>query len=142
MVRGPSPGPAPAGPGPGQQLPAHPVQLADLVPPEAAQEGTQEGPQGGRRLDHAADERQRSRRCATRRRRRCSRPQPALTPPASSTLSPVIRPTRGIAQVEALLDQLGKTQVLGQRGGKDQPSIGHQAVVIEGDVDAVGGTAW
>ena len=44
-------GPGPGGPGTGQQLPAHPVQLADVAPPEAAQEGTQ----GGWRLDHAAD---------------------------------------------------------------------------------------
>ena len=50
MVNGASPGPAPSGPGPGQQLPAHPVQLADVAPPEAAQEG----PQGGWRLDRAA----------------------------------------------------------------------------------------
>ena len=28
-----------------------------------------------------------------------------------------VRPTRRVAQVEALLDQLGQTQVLGQRGG-------------------------
>ena len=38
MVNGPSPGPATSGPGPGQQLPAHPIQLADVAPPEAAQE--------------------------------------------------------------------------------------------------------
>ena len=38
-------------PCPGQQLAAHPVQLADMAPPEAAQEG----PQGGGRLDHAAE---------------------------------------------------------------------------------------
>ena len=37
--------------GPCQQLPAHPIQLADLAPPEAAQEG----PQGGWRLHHAAE---------------------------------------------------------------------------------------
>ena len=30
----------------------------------------------------------------------------------------------------------------GQRGWKDQPSIDHQAVVVEGDVDAVGVVAW
>ena len=30
-------------PGPGQQLAAHPVQLADMAPPEAAQEGAQGG---------------------------------------------------------------------------------------------------
>ena len=38
-------------PGPGQQLPADPIQLADMAPPETAQEG----PQGGWRLDYAAD---------------------------------------------------------------------------------------
>ena len=43
-------GTAPGGPGPGQQLPAHPVQLTDVAPSEAAQEG----PQSGRRLDLAA----------------------------------------------------------------------------------------
>ena len=41
----------PSRPGPCQQLPAHPVQLADMAPPEAAQEG----PQGGWRLDRAAE---------------------------------------------------------------------------------------
>ena len=37
-------------PGPGQQLAAHPIQLADVAPPEAAQER----PQGRWRLDHTA----------------------------------------------------------------------------------------
>ena len=32
-----------SGPGPGQQFPAHPIQLADLPPPETAQEGAQGG---------------------------------------------------------------------------------------------------
>ena len=40
----------PSGPDPGQQL-AHPIQLADVAPPEAAQER----PQGGGRLDHATE---------------------------------------------------------------------------------------
>ena len=39
-----------SGPSPGQQLAAHAVELTDMPPPEAAQEG----PQGGWRLDHAA----------------------------------------------------------------------------------------
>ena len=43
-------GSGPSGPGPGQQLPAHPVQLADVAPPEAAMDGAQ----GGWRLDRAA----------------------------------------------------------------------------------------
>ena len=45
-------GSGPSRPGPGQQLAAHPVQLADMAPPEAAQEGAQ----GGRGLDHAAQD--------------------------------------------------------------------------------------
>ena len=43
-------GSRPSGPGPGQQLAAHPVELTDVAPPEAAQEGAQ----GGWRLDRAA----------------------------------------------------------------------------------------
>ena len=83
-----------------------------MAPPEAAQEG----PQGGRRLHHAADG--------------ASRPAGAqhvgvVDAVAASqrgslqghNLVARVRPTRGIAQVEALLDQLGQTQVLGQRGG-------------------------
>ena len=49
--QGPVAGSDPSSPGPGQQLPAHPIQLTDVAPPEAAQEG----PQGGWRLDHAAE---------------------------------------------------------------------------------------
>ena len=98
--------------GPGRQLPAHPIQLADVAPPEAAQEG----PQGGWRLDHAADG--------------ASGPAGAqhvgvVDAVAASqrgrhqghNLVARVRPTRGIAQVEALLNQLGQAQVLGQRGG-------------------------
>ena len=43
-------GTRPSGPGPSQQLPAHPIQLAHVAPPEAAQEGSQRG----RRLDYTA----------------------------------------------------------------------------------------
>ena len=44
-------GSGPSSPGPGQQLPAHPIQLADVAPPEAAQER----PQRGWRLDYSAE---------------------------------------------------------------------------------------
>ena len=43
----------PSGPGPCQQLPAHPVQLADVAPPEAAQEGPQSLPSRKRGVDGA-----------------------------------------------------------------------------------------
>ena len=32
--------------------------------------------------------------------------------------------------------------MLGQGGGQQQPGIGHQAVIVEGDVDAVGVLKW
>ena len=41
------------GPGPGQQLPAHPVQLADMAPPEAAQERPQSLPSRKRGVEGA-----------------------------------------------------------------------------------------
>ena len=45
---------------------------------------------------------------------------------------------RGIAQVEALLDEFGQAEMPGQGGRKEQPGIGHQAAVVEGDLDPVG----
>ena len=37
-----------------------------------------------------------------------------------------------------MVNQFTQTQVLGQRDRKEQPRIGHQAVIIKGNVDAVG----
>jgi hypothetical protein len=36
-----------------------------------------------------------------------------------------------------LLDQLPEAQVLGQCGRQQETGVGHQAVVVEGDVEAV-----
>ena len=47
-----------------------------------------------------------------------------------------------IAQAQAPVNQFGKAQVQGQRGRKEQASIGHQTVVIKGDLDAVGVLQW
>ena len=47
-------------------------------------------------------------------------------------------PTRRISQVNVMVHQLAQTQVVGQGHRQDQPSIGHQAVVIKGNVDAIG----
>ena len=63
---------------------------------------------------------------------------PALDETRVIILSPGVRPARRIAQVEVLLDQLGQAQAPGEGGRKDQPGIGHQAVVVEGDLDTVG----
>ena len=108
-----------------------------MAPPEAAQEGTQ----GGRRLDCAAqgaggpagaqhvgvvDA------VATSQRRRNQ----------GHHLVAGVGPPRGIAQVEALPDEFGQAQAQGEGGRQDQPGIGHQAVIVEGDTDAVGVVAW
>ena len=41
-----------------------------------------------------------------------------------------------------VVDEFTQSQVLGEGDRKEQPSIGHQAVVVEGDVDAVGLLRW
>ena len=43
-----------------------------------------------------------------------------------------VRPARRAAEVEVLPEELGKAKAQGEGGGKDQPGIGHQAVVVEG----------
>ena len=53
-----------------------------------------------------------------------------------------VGPTRRSSQVNVVVHQLAQSQALGQSDRKDQPSIGHQAVVIEGDLDAVGVLQW
>ena len=120
-------------PGPGQQFPAHPVQLADMAPTEAAQKG----PQGGWRLDHAADG--------------ASRPAGAqhvsVVDAVSSGQSRShqrhhlvagVGSAWGATQVQVPVNQFGQAQMLAQRGWQQQPRIGHQAVIIKGNVDAVG----
>ena len=136
MVNGPSPGPT-SGPGPGQQFPAHPVQLADMAPPEAAQEG----PKGGGCLHRAAQDTGRPTGAqrigivdAVAARQRRGHQRHYLVAGVGSAWGP--------AQVQMPVNQLGQAQVLGQCGRKDQPGIGHQAVVVEGYLDAVGVLKW
>ena len=132
MVNGASPGPAPA-----DQARASSSRLTRSSwrtwPPEAAQEG----PQGGWRIDYAAQGLGGSpgaqhvgvvNAVAARQRRRHQ----------GQHLVARVRPPRRIAQVQVMVNQFTQTQVLGQRDRKEQPSIGHQAAVVEGDLDAVG----
>ena len=137
MVNGPFAGSGPSRPGPGQQLPADPIQLADVAPPETAQER----PQRGWRLDQT--------------------PQHLLGSPSAQRVGVVdavatgqcrghqgqelvsrIRPTWRISQVNIVVHQLAQSQMMGQSDRKDQPSIGHQAMIVEGNVDAVGVLKW
>ena len=125
------------GPRPGQQLPAHPIQLAHVAPPETAQEGAQ----GGRRLDHAADG--------------ASGPAGAQHVGVVNAIAPSQRRShqghhlvtsigsaRGAAQVNVAVDQLGQTQALGQGDRQEQSGIGHQAMIIKGNLNAVGALRW
>ena len=120
-----------------QQLLADPGQLADVAPPETARER----PQGGWRLDYAADG--------------ASRPAGAqhvgvVNAVATSQrgchqgqhLSARVGSAWCIAQVQAPVNQLWQTQVLGEGDREEQPGIGHQAVVVEGDLNAVGMVKW
>ena len=135
MVSGPSPGPAPAARD--QQLPAHPVQLADVAPPEAAQERPQGGgsfspetenaggPAGAQRIG-VVDAVAPSQRGGHQRHHLVAR----------------VRPPRRIAQVEALPDEFGQAEMPSQGGRQDQYGIGHHAAVVEGDLNPVGVVAW
>ena len=135
--QGPVAGSGPSRPGPCQQLAADPIQLADVAPPEAAQER----PQGGWRLDYAAQD-----------------PGGPASAQRVGVVNAVAAIQRGchqghdlvagvgsawcIAQVQAPVNQLGQAEMLGQGGLQDQPSIVHQAVVVKGDLDVVGVVAW
>ena len=47
-----------------------------------------------------------------------------------------------MAQVQAPVNQLGQAKAQGEGGRKNQPGIVDQAVVVEGDADAVGVLKW
>ena len=53
-----------------------------------------------------------------------------------------VGPTRSASQIQTPVSQLGKTETPGQGGGKHQPGVGHQTVIVEGDLDAVEVLAW
>ena len=70
------------------------------------------------------------------------------SPPASADATRVIilcarvRPPRRISEVNVAVDELTQTQVLGEGHRKEQPGIGHQTVIVEGDLNPVGVFAW
>ena len=53
-----------------------------------------------------------------------------------------VRTPRRISEVNMVVDEFTQTHVLGEGDRKEQPSIGHQTVVVESDVDAVWVLAW
>ena len=70
----------------------------------------------------------------------------ARLPPARAEATKVIILSPGLArpgaQAQVPVNQLGQAEIQGQGGWPDQPSVGHQAAVVEGDVDAVGVLKW
>ena len=134
MVNGASPGSRPSGPGTGQQLAAHPVQLADVAPAEAAQESAQCGWRLYRTVENTGRSSGAQRigvvdAVAARQRRGDQ----------GHHLVSRVRPPRRIPQVEVMVNQL--TQAQGQGGRKEQPIV-DQAVVVEGNLDAVEVLKW
>ena len=117
-------GSGPGSPGPCQQLPAHPLQLADVAPPEAAKEGSQ----GGWRLDSAAQ----GANCPAGTQRvgvvNAVAPSQRRRNQAHHLVARV-RPPRRISEVNVAVDELMQTQVLGEGHRKEQPCIGHQTVI-------------
>ena len=60
-----------------------------------------------------------------------------------SILSPACWPAPGrIAQVNVAVRKLAQTQSPGERERQDQPGIGYQAGIVEGDLDAVRVVTW
>ena len=122
----------PSRPGPSQCLPAHPVQLAHVAPPETAQKGLQRGwrfhDTTQRRLAPASAQRVGViDAVATGQGRRHQRQQ----------LISRVCPTERISQVNVVVHQLAQSQTMGQSDRQDQPGIGYQAVIVESDLDAI-----
>ena len=103
------------------------VAAPDVAPAKAAQEGAQ----GGGRLDHTAQGAGRPAgaqrigvvNAVAARQRRCHQRHHLVTGVGS---------VWGPAQVQVPVNQLGKAEVHGQGGGKEQVGIVDQAVVVEG----------
>ena len=139
MVRGPSPGPAPA-----DQARASSSRLTRSswrtwphrklrrnVPRVAGAFHAADGASRPAGAQHVGVVNVRHRRTASQRGRR-----------QSQHLVSRIRPPRRICEVNVVVDEFTQTQVLGEGDREEQPGIGHQAVVVEGDLNAVGMVKW
>ena len=108
-----------------------------MAPPEA----TQESAQGGWRLHRAAQGAgcrpgaQRIGVVNAVAARQCRRKQ-------GHHLVAGVGPPRRAAEIEVIVYEFPQPQVLGEGGRQQQAGIGHQAVVVEGYLDAVGVLQW
>ena len=137
MVNGASPGPAPAAQARASNSRPHPVQLADVAPAEAAQESAQCGWRLHRTVENTGRSSGAQRigvvdAVAARQRRGDQ----------GHHLVSRVRPPRRIPQVEVMVNQLTQAEIQGQGGRKEQPGIVDQAVVVEGNLDAVEVLKW
>ena len=134
-MNGAAPGPAPARPAAGEQLAAEAVELADVAPAEAAQEGPE--------VDGAFTVQPSTLAVPPARNAAASSMH---SPPASAEAMRVssfvagVRPPRRVTEVA--VGELLQTEMLGERGREEQPRIGYQAVVVEGDVYPLGVARW
>ena len=119
-------------PGPGDEFAADPVELPDVAPAEAPQEGPQ-----GRRCLHP--EAQHPLRPARPERVRVG---DAVAPGEGGhderqELVAGVRPAGLGAEVEVLVNERLQAHVLGQRRRQEEPRVGHQTIVVEGRVKAI-----
>ena len=117
-----------------------------MAPPEVAPEGAQSLPSRKRRVDGALAVKPSTRAAPPVRNTSASSMQ---SPPASADatkviiLSPVLARPGALPRSRWLWTSWGRPRRRARVAGrKDQPGIVDQAVVVEGDVDAVGMVAW
>ena len=53
-----------------------------------------------------------------------------------------VGPARFCAQVKTLVGKFSQIQAIGRGDGQQQSGVGHQALLVEGDPDAVGARNW
>ena len=53
-----------------------------------------------------------------------------------------VRPPRRAAELKVMVNEFPQAQVPGEGGRQEQAGIGHQAVIVEGDLGPVGVVAW
>src|SRR5450759_1551857 len=113
-------------------MPSDGVELADVAPAEAAQERAER--RG--RLDREAEDPSRAARpergrvvdaVTARERRHDEREQ----------LVADVRPTDRLPEVPVRIDELAQAEMRAEGGRQEEPGVGHQAIVVEGCVEAV-----
>ena len=53
-----------------------------------------------------------------------------------------VGPARGVTKLEEPINQFAQTQAEGESGWQHQPGIGHQTVIVKGDLDEIRVLKW